>query len=231
MTSPYSYEGQADVPAIHAAAADRARFLQRTYSTLFLGILGLCASLWGFSHIPAMQELGFMLLRNPILYIVAFLGITYGVHAVAEVRPINVVAYAVYIVFFGLMLTPLVTIAANYDGMLNQAVLITAVVFSGLTGYVFWSGKDFSFLGGALSVMFFALIAIGLGGWLFGFHLGMAYTVAVALFYALYILYDTSKILHHYPTTAHMTAAIVLFTDVVLLFKQILILLLQARDD
>ena len=45
-----------------------------------------------------------------------------------------------------------------------------------------------------------------------------------------FILYDTSQILHRLPTSMAMSGAIMLFTDVVLLFKHILILLWSSRD-
>ena len=102
-------------------------------------------------------------------------------------------------------------------------------MFSGLTGYVFVSGKDFSFLGGALAIALFALLGIAIAGWIFGFSVGIWYSVIAVLVFAGYILYDTSKVLHHYPVTAHVSAAIVLFVDVVLLFKHILILLSRRR--
>ena len=37
-------------------------------------------------------------------------------------------------------------------------------------------------------------------------------------------------LLKRYPTTAHVSAAMVLFVDVILLFKHILIILLSSRD-
>ena len=78
--------------------------------------------------------------------------------------------------------------------------------------------------------IFFALMALGLGGWIFGFQLGVWYSIAGALLFSGFILYDTSRILHHYPTTAHVAAAVVLFTDVVILFQKILMILLRSRD-
>ena len=226
-SNPYSYQGQMAVPAAHAEVEERARFLKKTYTTLFLGILGLCGSLFAFGQFEFMQTMSRWMLSNWLLYIALFLGVTFAVHMVAERYPINVVAYALYVVFFGLILGPLVTIAEGQT--LNQAVLITALIFSALTAYVFVSGKDFSFLGGILTIGLVGLLAIALAGWLFGFSVGIWWSIGAALLFAGYILYDTSRILHHYPTTAHIAAAIVLFTDVVLLFKQILILLM-SRD-
>ena len=45
-----------------------------------------------------------------------------------------------------------------------------------------------------------------------------------------YVAYNTSQILHRMPANMAMSAAIVLFTDVVLLFKHILILLMRLSN-
>ena len=108
--------------------------------------------------------------------------------------------------------------------------MITAVIFMGLTAYVFMSGKDFSFMGGFLAIAVVGLIITGLVSMFMGGGVGIWYSYAAAAIFSGYILYDTSRILHHYPTTAHVSAALVLFVDVVILFKHILIIL-ASNDD
>ena len=44
-----------------------------------------------------------------------------------------------------------------------------------------------------------------------------------------FILYDTSNIMRRYPTNAHVSAAMELFVDVIMLFKFIVIMLMN-RD-
>ena len=82
----------------------------------------------------------------------------------------------------------------------------------------------------ALVIALAALCLGGLIGWLTGFSMGLLMSCAILVFFACYILYDTSVILHHLPTTMAMSGAIMLFTDVVLLFKHILLLLASSRD-
>ena len=48
----------------------------------------------------------------------------------------------------------------------------------------------------------------------FGFSLGIFFTVAMIAFAACYILYDTSKILHHYRTDQYVAASLGLFASV-----------------
>jgi FtsH-binding integral membrane protein len=218
------------VPAAQAAVAERAAFLQRTYTWLLMGILGFCATMWSVETVPFMQQLSFSIASNPLIAIVLMIGGAWAVHAVAERAPINAFAFAAYVVLFGLLIGPWVMIAGSQGGsIVTQAAMITSVIFLGLTIYVFISGKDFSFLGGVLSIVLFAMLAIALCAWLFGLNVGVWFSILGAMLFSGYILYDTSRILLHYPTTAHVAAAAVLFVDVVLLFKYILMMLMN-RD-
>lgn len=232
MTSPYSFESQSNEPAIHAGAAEKERFLKRTYSTLFAGILMFCASVWAFSNIPAVTQLGVSLLQtNWWIMFALIIGSAIGVRMVARTWPINLIAFAAFTIFWGLLFAPLIVFAeANAPGVVNQAAVITAVIFAGLTGYVFYSGKDFSFLGGALWIGLFGLFAIAIAGALFGFSVGIWYSIGAALLFSGFILYDTSNVLHHCRPDEYVAAAIELFTDVIMLFKHVLIMLMNSRD-
>ena len=78
------------------------------------------------------------------------------------------------------------------------------------------------------------MLGLGLGivaGIFFGgFGLGLWFSVAGALLFSGFILYDTSNILRSYPTNAHVSAAMVLFVDLIMLFKN-LIWIFLASDD
>ena len=163
-----------------------------------------------------------------LVYIGIFMGGSFAVSALAETRPINAIAYAAWAFLLGLLVGPLV-LAAGPD-LVSQASLITALTFGGLTVYVLWSGKDFSFLRGALFLLAMGLFVAMIAGWLFGFSMGMWISVGVVALCAGYILYYTSEILHRFPTNMAMSAAIILFTQVVLMFKHVLILLMRSRD-
>ncbi len=221
------------VAAASAAADERAAFLQRTYSWLLAGIFSFAATLWAVASIPQAQELAINIYRGgPLLFIAILFGAGFVVHRVAEKSPINVVAYFAYTVLFGLLLAPPVLYyAATGANILTQAALVTTLVFSGLTAFVFLSGRDFSFLRGALAIGLFALIGVSIAGWLFGFNTGLWGSAAGVLLFSGYILYDTSRILRHYPTTAHIPAAIALFVSVILLFQNLLHLLGSLNND
>ncbi len=227
-------------PVAFAAANERAAFLKKVYSILLAGILGFAATLYGCATIPAMNDMAWGMARliygqgmmGWAIYMGLFLGGSYLVHSVAEKSPVNVVAYSAWVVLMGFLIAPIVLIADQVGGagIIQQASGLTALIFGGLTVYVLWSGADFSWIRGALSVLFWGLLVTCLLGWLIGFSLGLWFSALVVLLSAGYILYNTSQILHRMPSNMAMSAAILLFTDVVLLFKHILILLLNFTN-
>lgn len=114
--------------------------------------------------------------------------------------------------------------------ILMQAVVITLVIFIGLTLVVFITKKDFSFLRGALVVCSFAAIGLILVSILFGFSMGALFSAFIVLLMAGFILYETSVIMTRYPPTMHVLAALVLFTTIATLFRAILNILISVRD-
>ncbi|MFK7739038.1 MAG: Bax inhibitor-1 family protein [Planctomycetota bacterium] len=227
-------------PAAFAAASERATFLKKVYGILFLGILGFAATLWAAANVPIVNTAAIKLFQIThrgmfgwLMYMGIFMGASMGVHALAEKKPLNVVAYSLYVVLLGLLIAPIVLFVAgqaNGAAIISQASMITALVFGGLTFYVLYSGKDFSWLGGMLRMLFWGLLVVMVIGMFTNFSFGLWMSGACVLLFAGYILYDTSQILHRLPTTMAMSGAIMLFTDVVLLFKHILILLMNSRD-
>ena len=65
------------------------------------------------------------------------------------------------------------------------------------------------------------------GGALFGFGLGLLFSIAMVGLASAAILYDTSKILHHYSTDQHVAASLELFASVALLFWYVLRILMR----
>ena len=226
-------------PVAFAAANERAAFLKRVYSILLLGILGFAATLFGCAVVPAMNELAWSVARlvygqrfGWLIYMGVFLAGSMAVHSLAERRPINVFAFGGWVVLMGFLVAPIVLIADQLQGpeIIMQASALTALIFGGLTVYVLWTGADFSWMRGVLSMLGWGLLATCLLGWLIGFSLGLWFSAAIVLMCAGYVAYNTSQILHRMPANMAMSAAILLFTDVVLLFKHVLILLIRLND-
>jgi FtsH-binding integral membrane protein len=158
--------------------------------------------------------------------------------------PINKVMLAVYSFLSGLTLGPILMIAAYVSvargggaaNLILQAFVITAIVFVGLTAYVFTSKKDFSAWRGGLFLLLLVGIGMGIMGMIFGFSQGMLliYSGAMALIFGGFILYDTSMIMKYYSTDEYIAGAIELQIDFVGLFIQILRILIilsgSSRD-
>jgi FtsH-binding integral membrane protein len=115
--------------------------------------------------------------------------------------------------------------------ILTQAILITLAVFIGLTLVVFISKKDFSFMRGVLMIASFGAMGMILAAIVFGFSLGAFFAGFMILLMAGYILFETSAIMKDFPPTAHIAAAMMLFSTVVTLFWYVLRLLMSLRSD
>lgn len=138
----------------------------------------------------------------------------------------------VYVLGEAIIFVPILFIAAyvmKAPDLLRQAALLTGLMFCGLTAVVFTTRKDFSFLRGALTIGGFVALGLILGSVIFGFTLGLLFSVGMVVLASAAILYDTSKILHHYSTDQHVAAALELFASVALLFWYILRILMSRR--
>jgi len=130
------------------------------------------------------------------------------------------------------------TFVAGGMSLIIQAVLLTGLVFGGLSAYVFLTKQDFSWMRGMLMVgglVFMGVILIAIFGSAFGMAAGGWLSYGIAGFGVLlasgFILYDTSNILHHYSGAEgeEKMAAFQLLADVCLLLWYILYFLIQLN--
>ena len=99
----------------------------------------------------------------------------------------------------------MLVIANSYaDGVISSAAVVTLAGFVGLTAIVFYTRKDFSFLGAMLK--WAGLLALGAiaGAVLLGFELGTWFSVAMVAVAGGAILYDTSNILRYWPNDRYV---------------------------
>ncbi len=154
---------------------------------------------------------------------------------------LNVLALFGYTFVTGLFVAPSIFLAqlmashgASIDASpVRDAFLLSGAAFVGLTGYVFVSRKDFSYLGASLSMGLWVV----LGAMLLSFFVqSAALSLAIAsvgvLLFSGYILYDTSRILREPGSTEGdaVSAALGLFLDVVNLFLFLLRILSSSRS-
>ncbi len=212
----------------------RARFIVRTYVHLFFAILGfvgietaLFASGLAEPIAQAMMGTSWLLVLGGFM-IVGWLASRAAARATG---PMQYLALAAFVAAEALIFVPLLTIANIYaPGAISSAAVVTLAAFTGLTAIVFWSRKDFSFLGGILKWGFVMAIVAIIAGAIFGFQLGTWFSVAMVGFAGAAILYDTSNVLNRYPEDRYVAAALQLFSSVALMFWYVLSIFISARD-
>jgi FtsH-binding integral membrane protein len=137
-----------------------------------------------------------------------------------------------YVVIEAILMAPLIYLASTiYDpNIISTAGILTLLMFAGLTAVAFTTGKDFTFLGGALKIAGFVAIGIMICGAIFNFTLGLFFSIAMVGFAMAAILYDTSKIMHHYSKDQYVAASLELFASVALLFWYVLRILMSLSS-
>ena len=144
--------------------------------------------------------------------------------------PMQYAGLGLYVVVEAIVFVPLLAIASYYaPGAITSAGITTVILFGGLTGVVFLTRKDFSFMRGFLGVASLVALGVIVCSLLFGFSLGVFFSGAMCLLAGGYILYYTSEILHNYPTDRHVGAALELFSAVALLFWYVLRIFMSSR--
>ena len=142
-------------------------------------------------------------------------------------------AFTLYILAEAFIFVPLIYIAAFYTDsgteILNQAAIVTLALFTGLSAVVFVTKKDFSFIKTGLTIGFFIAIGLIIAGTLFGFNLGLWFSVGMCLLAGGSILYQTSNLVHKYSTDDYIPASLGLFASLMLLFWYVLSIFM-SRD-
>lgn len=143
--------------------------------------------------------------------------------------PMQYFGLGLYILVEVLIFLPLLYIAVNFSSpdVLPTAGLLTLFLSGGLTMAVFVSGKDFSFLRPIITIGSFVALGTVFCAILFGFSLGLFFSVAMVGLASISIVYSTSNVLHHYGPSQYVAAALDLFASVALLFYYVLRILIS----
>ena len=141
-------------------------------------------------------------------------------------KNIQYLAYAIYIFFEAIIFVPMIYMVAYYmesgPEILNQAAVVTLALFTGLSAVVLFTKTDFSFLKTGLTIGFFIAIGLIIAGTIFGFNLGLWFSVGMCLLAGGSILYQTSNLVNKYGVEDYIPAALGLFASLMLLFWYIL---------
>ena len=159
----------------------------------------------------------------------------------ATSRAMQYAGLGIYVVAEALIFVPLLYIVAvrtheilarggHEPHIIRDAAFTTLAIFGALTASVFISKKDFSWLRSGLVMMTAAAMMLIVLSLLFGFNLGIVFSIAMVVLAAGYILYQTSQVLAHYDPRQHVAAALALFSSVALMFWYIIRIFLRMRQ-
>ncbi|AYH45259.1 Bax inhibitor-1/YccA family protein [Azoarcus sp. DN11] len=136
--------------------------------------------------------------------------------------------------FMGFTLGPIVSrylALPNGHQIVMQAMGGTAAIFLGLSAYAVTTRKDFSFMGGFLTVGILVAFLAGLGAVFFSMPgLSLAVSAMFVLLMSGLILYETSNIIHGGETN-YVMATVTLYVTIYNLFTSLLQLLGVMNDD
>jgi len=220
-------------PVSEASVEDRSNFIWKCYAHVVGAILAFAAIevyLFesGIAARIAVPMLGnwWMVLGG---FILAGWGATHVAHRV-ESKNAQYAAFAGFIVLESLIFAPLLYMASiRAPGVIDSAAGVTILGSVGLIATAMITRKDFSFLRGMLTWMFFLALAAIVSAMIFGFQLGTWFSVAMIGFAGAAVLYDTSNIMLHYPQDRYVAASMQLFASIAMMFWYIL-QLFMSRD-
>lgn len=225
------------VPVAHLANEEKIAFYKKTYSHVAGGVLAFILA--EFVLLQSETVVNFMLSTTQgwrwLLMLGAFMLATNYAESIAlksADKNKQYLAFGLYILAEAIIFVPLLYIAMAYSGgldLINQAAIVTLSLFAGLSAIVFITKKDFSFLKSALTVGFFIALGLIIAGALFGFDMGLWFSVGMCVLAAGSILYQTSNLIHKYSNDQYIPAALGLFASLMLLFWYVIQIFL-SRD-
>ena len=232
MDASYGMSREAPVASLDVSA--RAVFIMRTYLHLLGAILGFVAiEMYLFESGLAARIAEAILSVSWLVVLGGFMIVGWFASKVAfraRSMPAQYAALGAFVLAEAIIFVPLLYIAQMVaPGAIESAASVTILGFAGLTGVVFITRKDFSFLGGMLRWGFIVALVLIVASVLFGFDLGTFFSVGMIALAGGAILYDTSNVLNHFPEDRYVGAALELFASVALLFWYVLSLFI-SRD-
>lgn len=136
-----------------------------------------------------------------------------------------------YVLIQAVIFLPMLGIASTYaPEVITQTGIVTASLFAGLTAAVFLTNKDFSFLRNVILIGGFASLGVIVAGSIFGWNLGLGFSLIMVALACASILYETYNIKNVYTKNQYVGASLQLFSSIMLLFWYILRIFLDRRS-
>ena len=210
-----------------ASALQTNKVLRNTYILLSATLL--------FSAVMAGVAMAVnMPLMNPFITLAVYFGLLF---ATAKTRNSGLGIAFVFALtgFMGLTLGPIISlyVAALPNGsqVVMTALGITGVTFLGLSAYAIRSGRDFSFMGGFLTVGILGAFLLGIVALIFNMPtLSLAVSAMFVLAMGVLILFQTSEIVRCGETN-YIMATVTLYISIYNLFTSLLHLLGAFGDE
>ena len=184
-------EFQQVAPVSSLTDEKRVAFYKKTYKHLAMAVLLFVIEEWIFFQIEPIVNFAFSMTKGWRWLIMLggfMLATSYAVKMAFRNHNINqqYLGLLLYVVAEAFIFIPLIGMAmmiAESGGanILNQAAILTLSLFTGLSAIVLLTKKDFSFLKSILAIGFFVAIGLIVAGMLFGFNLGLWFSVVMVV--------------------------------------------------
>ena len=238
MENPIENPMQPKMLVSALAQEDRVAFYKKTYSHVAGGVLVFVFFEYLLLQSDAIVEFALSMTEGFkwLIMLGGFMFITNYAEGMAlrsADKNKQYLAYGLYILAEAFIFVPMIYIAAFYmdsgPEILQQAGIVTLALFTGLSAVVFVTKKDFSFLKAGLTIGFFIALGLIVAGTLFGFNLGLWFSVGMCLLAGGSILYQTSNLINKYSEDEYIPASLGLFASLMLLFWYVL-QIFMSRD-
>jgi len=225
-----------DVLVAHAKEVEKAEFYKKTYLHVALAILAFIGVETVLLKTVPPEVIGLMfqgkltwLLIIGVFWLASVLANKWSL---SQSRSVQYMGLGFYILLEALIFMPMIYIAvANVGGsIIYQAAMLTIAMFAGISFVAFTSKRDFSFLRNIIVIGGFISLGLIVGGMIFGFDLGLWFSVGMVILASATILYQTSKLKDSYTTDQYVGASLQLFASIMLLFWYILRILMSRRS-
>ncbi|WP_288460866.1 Bax inhibitor-1 family protein [uncultured Chryseobacterium sp.] len=225
-----------DVLVAHAKEVEKAEFYKKTYLHVALAILAFIGVETILLKTVPPEVIGLMfqgkftwLLIIGVFWLASVLANKWSL---SQSRSVQYMGLGFYILLEALIFMPMIYIAVvNVGGsIIYQAAMLTIAMFAGISFVAFTSKRDFSFLRNIIVIGGFISLGLIVGGMIFGFDLGLWFSVGMVILASATILYQTSKLKDSYTTDQYVGASLQLFASIMLLFWYILRILMSRRS-
>jgi len=225
-----------DVLVANSTDVEKASFYKKTYLHVALAILGFIGvETVLLKVVPEQLIVAMFAQRFAWLLIIGVFWLASVLAAkwsLSQSKSTQYMGLGFYILLEAVIFLPLIYIAMVYSGaqVIFQAATLTVAMFAGISAVAFTSKRDFSFLRNIIVIGGFISLGLIVGGMIFGFNLGLWFSVGMVILASATILYQTSKLKDSYATNQYVGASLQLFASIMLLFWYILSILMSRRS-